>query len=61
MSCVSEKELFGKPLMQVSTDLLMWIDAHMQSSAKIHHVAVLTGKFLNFSVLYVFLRCFQSS
>ena len=30
--------------MQVSSDLLIWNDAHMQSRAKMHHVAVLTKK-----------------
>ena len=32
--------------MQVSTDLLILNDADMQSRAKIHHVAVLTRKYV---------------
>ena len=42
--------------MHVTTDLLMWNDAHMQSRAKIHHVAVLTGIFVELKSPNVFLR-----
>ena len=35
-------------LMQVSTDLLIWNDAHMQSRLKIRTVALFTGKFVKF-------------
>ena len=41
--------------MQMSTDLLMWNDAHMQSRAKIYHLALLTRKFVKFNVPNVFL------
>ena len=36
--------------MQVSTDRRIWNDAHMQSRAKRHHVAVLSGKIVKFHV-----------
>ena len=42
--------------MHVSTDLLIWNDAHMQSRAKIQHVAVLTGNCLKFNFPNVVLR-----
>ena len=46
--------------MQVSTDLIMWNGVHMQSHAKIHLVAVLTGEIVKSNVPEVFLR-FASS
>ena len=42
--------------MQVSTDVLIWNDAHMISRAKIHHIAVWSGKFVKFNFLTVSLR-----
>ena len=44
--------------MQVSTDLLIWNDAHMQSRAKIQYVAVLTRKIVNFNFCEGFLEGF---
>ena len=38
-------------------DLLIWTDAHMQSRAKIHRVAMLTKNFVKFHVPNVLLRC----
>ena len=43
--------------MRVSMDLLIWTDAHMQSRAKIHRVAMLTKNFVKFHVPNVLLRC----
>ena len=48
----------GKVLTQVSPDLLIWNDAHMQPRAQLHHVVVLTGKFVNSSFPKVFVRLF---
>ena len=40
--------------MQVWAVLLFWNDVHKQSSAKIHQVAVLNGKFVRFKFLNVY-------
>ena len=42
--------------MHVSTHLLIWNVAHMQSRVKVHHVAVLTRKFLPILFSKGFLR-----
>ena len=42
--------------MQVPTDLLIWNDAHVQSRAKIHSVAVLTEDVVILTVPKVLLR-----
>ena len=47
--------------MQVSTDLLIWNDAHMKLRAKKHHVAVLTGKVVKFKIAESFLEVFFHS
>ena len=54
LSGVFENEQFWQSLMQVSTDLLIWTDTHMQSRSKVLHVAVLTGKFVKFNFPNVF-------
>ena len=46
ISCVFVKDLFWQFLVQVTTDLLIWSDAHRHSRATIHSVAVLSGKFV---------------
>ena len=49
---------FSQPVVQVSTDLRSWNDAHMHSRAKVHHYAVLTKGNCPICFLKVFLEVF---